>query len=675
MITFNIDGENDGLLHPWEGAATKIHCINAREHRAENSLEFTMDNIEEFVEFIKSHGDGGLIIVGHNIIGYDLPLWEKLLGFTYEINMETMGFEAYPDRFLDIPCRFVDTYILSRLLDPDRQGHGVEYFAKKHGQAKVEIPDWVGLPISDYLERCSEDTRIQDQLVYGDLLAEAKKFGKDIRPAYEREKAVEYIIGEQKRHGVLFNREKAEENLVVLDKWMKELAEKIEPLFPKRVLPKSKQPKFPANPFKQDSSVSTHGVNFCKNMGVDEDGYVSYLEECIKAAGDLEGKDRAEYLIAIGKCANQAAMTMADQQDIKAWVIATYGWEPEFWNVKVEGRKKTKTTPKWHEAKAICPDLQRIGREVGFVKDLMLWLTYRNRRSVIKSKTQDTGWLNHPRLAIDGRIPADANTIGALTKRFTHKGVANVPRASSVFGEEMRGLFCVADDRRMVGWDAQGLEDRLKAHYCYDYPGGREYADKLLDPDYDGHGENTTDWFGLTPDDEGFKEKRNEYSKSGLYCLAYGGQVPTFAKCLGIPKEEAQIKFDAWWEKNNPLYLFKTDLERAWKRDGQMLTSIDGSPLRPRKGHALVNTIIQNAGAVLMKEAMVLCYREIKNLGLDSFQIIHYHDEQQNESAPECAELTGQIGVWSIEEAGRRLGIKVPMTASYDIGQSWAETH
>lgn len=65
------------------------------------------------------------------------------------------------------------------------------------------------------------------------------------------------------------------------------------------------------------------------------------------------------------------------------------------------------TSPKLKDDRGeLCPNLEKINGDMA--KKIVKWLSLRNRRSVIKAidVNKDTGWLNHPRLDIDGKLPA-----------------------------------------------------------------------------------------------------------------------------------------------------------------------------------------------------------------------------------------------------------------------------
>lgn len=110
------------------------------------------------------------------------------------------------------------------------------------------------------------------------------------------------------------------------------------------------------------------------------------------------------------------------------------------------------------------------------------------------------------------------------------------------------------------------------------------------------------------------------------------------------------------------------------------LYGIDGRRLHVRSKHSALNTLLQSAGAVLVKLATVICNKEAKARfgwvqGRDYTQVLHIHDEAQFQCPKENAELLGKLFVESIEIAGRHFGMRCPTTGEYKIGNNWAETH
>ena len=65
---FTIDIETDGLLEKM----TTVHCAVAKDFKSGVVYKFGPDQIEQFVRLLD-----GNIIIGHNILGFDLPaLWQ-----------------------------------------------------------------------------------------------------------------------------------------------------------------------------------------------------------------------------------------------------------------------------------------------------------------------------------------------------------------------------------------------------------------------------------------------------------------------------------------------------------------------------------------------------------------------------------------------------------------------
>lgn len=147
------------------------------------------------------------------------------------------------------------------------------------------------------------------------------------------------------------------------------------------------------------------------------------------------------------------------------------------------------------QEKEICPDLSRLAQSdtnLACITDIVEYLTYRHRRNSIlgggksfedfEEEDEDTarGFLANVR--DDGRIPTPADTCGAATSRMKHRGVANVPRVTSLYGAVMRAQFGVDEDCWQIGYDFDSLEARDEAHYCWDFEAGdeKEYCSSLL---------------------------------------------------------------------------------------------------------------------------------------------------------------------------------------------------
>ena len=91
-------------------------------------------------------------IIGHNIIGYDIPALKKLW------NVDFNG------------KKVTDTLVMSRLAEPSRQGgHSLDSWGEQLGCPKGDYNDWLNFS-QDMVEYCKQDVRV-NELVYKKLIS------------------------------------------------------------------------------------------------------------------------------------------------------------------------------------------------------------------------------------------------------------------------------------------------------------------------------------------------------------------------------------------------------------------------------------------------------------------------------------------------------------------------
>lgn len=132
----------------------------------------------------------------------------------------------------------------------------------------------------------------------------------------------------------------------------------------------------------------------------------------------------------------------------------------------------------------LCPNLEKI--DVHMAKQIVKWLSLRNRRSVLDPMDEDktdTGLLNHPRLDIDGKLPARFSGI-TNTGRCKHTVCANMPKPDPkvLLGKEMRGLWTVPEGYYLMGCDGSNLEGMIAAAGAFEFDGG-EYLRIMMEED------------------------------------------------------------------------------------------------------------------------------------------------------------------------------------------------
>jgi len=260
----------------------------------------------------------------------------------------------------------------------------------------------------------------------------------------------------------------------------------------------------------------------------------------------------------------------------------------------------------------------------------------------------------------DGRVRGKVITNGAVTGRMTHHSpnMAQVPSCGSPYGEDCRDLWIVEKGYKLVGIDASGLELRMLAHYMED----DAYIYEVTQGDIHSANQKAA---GL--------ETRSQ-AKTFIYAFLYGAGAAKIGKVVGAGAREGQKLIDSFLENTPKLRALREKVARISKSSGS-LPGLDGRRLYIRSDHAALNTLLQGAGAIVMKQALVILDERLSKLGVDYKFVANVHDEWQIEVEEAYADMVGKIGVQAIEQAGRVLKMRCPLTGAYKVGNSWKETH
>ncbi len=275
-----------------------------------------------------------------------------------------------------------------------------------------------------------------------------------------------------------------------------------------------------------------------------------------------------------------------------------------------------------------------------------------------------------------GRVHGRVIQNGAVTGRMTHRIIANVPAERTTFGHEMRALFTASTGMKLVGCDADALELRCLAGFMARYDGG-DYIKTVLE----GRKEDGTDMHTLNAKALGCDR---DTAKTWFYAFIYGaGDYKLGLTRLGLgPKMKLsgagktdRAKFLA----NLPaLEKLVKAVARTIKTRG-FLFGLDGRKLRVRSEHAALNTLLQSAGAVLMKKASVILDADLQAAGLrpgeDYEFVLHYHDEFCIDAAPNVAEQVGQAAADAMRKAGEYFEFRCPIKGNAAVGNNWGEIH
>lgn len=280
-------------------------------------------------------------------------------------------------------------------------------------------------------------------------------------------------------------------------------------------------------------------------------------------------------------------------------------------------------------------------------------------------------WLRADR---GGRIHGRVETNGAVTGRMTHQrpNMAQVPGNAAPYGHECRALFTASPGRVLVGCDADALELRCLAHFMAAYDGGA-YIQTVLA----GKKEEGTDMHTLNAKALGCSR---DVAKTWFYAFIYGAGDWKLGYTL-TGKKGPRRRIAAIGAKARDDFLAALPamarLVRAVKKASARgwLRGLDGRRVSVRSDHAALNTLLQSAGALLMKRGMVLLDEEMRrNRWVVEFSGC-IHDEWQIDADPSCAEVLGSTAAQSITKAGEYYSFKCPLAGNYVIGRDWSQTH
>lgn len=714
MGFFYFDIEANGLLDnttvdytqsPWKLKDNfTIHCIVARNIATGEVFEFVQE--ECYTKFKKWAEANVTEICAHNGINYDMLVCKVALDMDYTIG---------PDTWCGKPVITHDTYILSKVLNPDRKGHSIEYFGELLGYPKIDwrakaielgLIEWnapKGAEFATYhpemLVYCRHDTEVGCK-TYKYLMQEWGEW--PWQEAYDLEKAIAEIITRQSHRGFWFDMELAKSNVIELDALMLERKQRVEPSLPNKPMGVTKLKAY--IPCKEQFLKSGKPNSNIQKWIAKHGGELVEVDGVYKTT--LYGKD---YTIPIPQepIVTHEPATIDDTTFIKE-VLVEMGWTPTQYKEKdltVDTKKqklslekfvatvdryvaqtlaspfcrdrcdklntspsklkekllkhdlkkplKVYTNPTFviGQEKEIDPELEALAESFPHVKDIVEYLTYKHRRNSILGGGMDfeddeedfeTGFI--PNVRDDGRIPTPADTCGCATGRMKHKCVANIPRATSLYGEKMRSLFGVSPEQDVVqyAFDFASLEARIEAHFCWRYDTTKEYCNSLLlEKPLDVHSvtaKKVSEMIG--------QEFSRSSAKAVKYASTYGAQAARIAKTVGCDIALGQKIFDAFWEAAEPLAQLKANVEKWWETKGgkKFIPGLDGRKINTRSQHALLNSLFQSAGVICAKRVAVYIDRLSQQHGIsvdfwkDDWKkkqylqsLISYHDEQQQE--------------------------------------------
>ena len=266
-----------------------------------------------------------------------------------------------------------------------------------------------------------------------------------------------------------------------------------------------------------------------------------------------------------------------------------------------------------------------------------------------------------------GKIYGQVITNGAVTGRCTHHSpnLAQVCSSDLPYGKELRSLFSASTDMDFVGVDFSGLELRVLGHYLCVYDNGH-FLKTLLEDDI-----HTTNQklLGLPT---------RSKAKTFIYAYIYGGGNKKLGEILSVSYEEAKRIRETFEKKLPALKTLKDAVVSKYRRTG-FVNGLDKRKLMCRAEHSSLNTLIQSAGSLLVKQGTIILNEELQRAGFvwgkDYAQVLHIHDEIQFEVKKDKVEKFKEITKSIFKKTQDHFNFRCPLDGEIKVGQNWSDTH
>lgn len=407
------DLESDGLLEE----ITKIHslvlqCLDTGmvlsctpNASSEHSIEYGLHTLAE-----------ADLIIGHNIINYDLPAIAKL----------------YPKWTTKALVR--DTIVMARLLIPGdklrdndfkadkipvqlRGRFSLEAFGYRLGNYKGDFKGPWDTWTAEMQDYCAQDVSVTTDL-WKRLVAICADWGVDPedpmpeagKDCVQLEHSVARIITRQEMYGFAFDRKAAAELHVILAGRMADLEQELQKVFPPYV----------------------HRTPFTPKVNNKKLGYVkgkTITRELVIPFNPGSRKQVAERLVALG-------------------------WKPEEYGKDgVPSLDDDILSAIDVPQASVLAEYFMLAKRIGQLSN--------GKEALLRAER-------------NGRIHGRVTTNGAVTGRMTHSkpNMAQLPKVGTPWGKEFRSLMIVPKGKVLVGCDADSLEMRCLGHYMSRYDKG-----------------------------------------------------------------------------------------------------------------------------------------------------------------------------------------------------------
>jgi len=333
----------------------------------------------------------------------------------------------------------------------------------------------------------------------------------------------------------------------------------------------------------------------------------------------------------------------------------------------IEKPKKTKTG-QYVTSEEV---LQQLKNKHEIVADI---LEHRGLKKLISTYIDALPKLINPHT---GHIHTSFNQTITATGRLSSSdpNLQNIPIRGED-GKEIRKAFIPEPGCLFFSADYSQIELRVMAHLS-----GDANMIEVFREGKDLHAATAANIY-KKPIDEVTRDERTK-SKRANFGIIYGITVFGLAERLDIPREEAKMLIDGYFDTFPQVHEYMEQSKEVARRQGYVTTLFGRRRYLPdiNSGNSVVrgfaernaiNAPIQGTAADIIKVAMIHIYERFKKENIKSKMILQVHDELNFSVLPEEKELVERI---VLEEMQNAFQMKVPLVADSGFGDNWLEAH
>lgn len=274
-----------------------------------------------------------------------------------------------------------------------------------------------------------------------------------------------------------------------------------------------------------------------------------------------------------------------------------------------------------------------------------------------------------------GKIHAGFHQAVTATGRLSSSdpNLQNIP-VKSERGRMIRRAFIPSPGNILIAADYSQIELRILAHMSEDAELVRSFVN-----DEDVHRRTASEIFSVPT--ELIDDRQRGIAKAINFGLMYGKTAFGLSQELSIPRKEAQLMIERYFERYNGVKRFLDRQIADAKQRGYVLTMLGrkralpeihskNAMMRAMAERMAMNTPIQGTAADLMKLAMIELDEALTREKLQAKLIIQVHDEVVLDCPREEEAVVIQLVTKVLEGA---MKMKVPLRVNVASGVNWEE--